>query len=89
MQEYKIEDNFLIFRCPSCNGHIIVNKNEINCSIFRHGILKSTGEQINPHLSKQECDRLYASNCIYGCARPFRITFKDGDSYSVVECDYI
>ena len=88
-KEYTIENNFLIFECPNCGETIIVNKYEINCSIFRHGILKISGEQINPHLPKDECDKLYLSNSIYGCSKPFRILMKNEELYSVVESDYI
>ena len=30
----------LILKCPSCNNLVIINKKDINCSIFRHGVLK-------------------------------------------------
>ena len=41
-----------IITCPNCNEFIIVEK--LNCGIFRHGILKETGKQIDPHLSKEQ-----------------------------------
>lgn len=31
-----------IFMCPHCDGQIEVNKKNINCSIFRHGVYKKT-----------------------------------------------
>ena len=54
-------ENFYFFNCPHCGEEIIVHKSEVNCKIFRHGVYKSTKEQINPHMSKKECDRLYNS----------------------------
>ena len=38
--EVKLEGDFYFFQCPNCNGDIIVEKNELNCKIFRHGIYK-------------------------------------------------
>ena len=42
--------------CPHCNDPIIIEK--FNCCIFRHGTLKDTGKQMDPHTVKEECDRL-------------------------------
>jgi hypothetical protein len=73
----------LIVSCPHCTTTILVE--ELNCRIFRCGILKSDGNQINPHLNKSECDRLYICGLIYGCGKPFRIDM----SGNPVVCDYI
>lgn len=54
--------------CPHCNGLFIIE--QLNCCIFRHGILKSTNKQMNPHLSEVECKKLIESNEIYGCGKP-------------------
>jgi hypothetical protein len=68
--------------CPHCNGMILIL--ELNCCIFRHGVMKQTDTQIDPHLNKTECDRLVEQGLIYGCGKPFRIV------NGIVEvCDYI
>ena len=41
----------IIVSCPHCNEYIAIN--EINCAIFRHGNMKNTFSQINPHASKK------------------------------------
>jgi hypothetical protein len=51
-------DDYIVIKCPHCHEEIVVMKEEINCAIFRHGVLKATGQQINPHASKEECDEL-------------------------------
>jgi hypothetical protein len=56
--------------------------------VFRHGIYKKNGEQINPHLSKNECDRLNTNNLIYGCGKPFTIVKKENKTIAEI-CDYI
>jgi len=82
MTEYK---EFIIDECPHCKMEIIIYRNEMNCRIFRHGVLKINGEQMNPHASKEECEKLINENRIYGCGKPFRI-----DNYGKFEiCDYI
>jgi len=64
----------IIIICPHCNNSVIIE--EINCAIFRHGILKSNGQQMNPHTPKIECDNLINNNLIYGCGKPFKIEIK-------------
>ena len=51
----------------------IVVITEINCSIFRHGVLKSNGQQINPHATQQECKSFLERDLIYGCGKPFQL----------------
>ena len=83
------EDNqFYIFSCPHCEQPIQVKKNELNCRIFRCGILKSNYKQIGPHTKKTECDRLKAQNLIFGCSKPFKFITKNGIN-SIEICGYI
>ena len=72
--------------CPHCHCQIIIQ--EVNCQIFRHGIYKSSGDQINPHASKEECDELSIKGLIYGCGKPFRIDLVQ-DKWIATICDYI
>ena len=58
---------------------------ELNCRIFRCGVLKLNGLQINPHSNKNICDDLTANNLIYGCGKPFLI---DGNNKALI-CYYI
>ncbi len=81
-------DNYIIVECPHCKNQIQIFKNEINCAIFRHGILKLTGIQIGPHSSKKECDEFVLNDLIYGCGKPFRIV-NDNEIYKIEKCDYI
>lgn len=83
----QIDDDILIFLCPHCIANIIIAKNEINCGIFRHGVYKIDNKQIDPHLSKQECDRLYNTNSIYGCGKPFKLV--NNAQWTIEKCDYI
>ena len=84
------EDNqeFIPFcvQCPHCNDYIYIEK--LNCSIFRHGVIKSTNKQIDPHLSKEICEKLVKKNLIYGCGKPFKIE-NVNNVYTPVICDYI
>lgn len=75
-----------ILVCPHCSEYIIIEK--LNCGIFRHGVLKVNGNQIDPHSSKQLCDNYVKYNLIYGCGRPFKIIFKD-NKFKIEICDYI
>lgn len=77
-------NDFKLINCPSCNMLIQVLSNQINCTIFRCGIIKSTGQQLDSHASKEVCNYMIQNNLIYGCGKPF--TF-DGNSVSI--CDYI
>lgn len=77
-------DNYILVNCPHCQDAIFIFKSEINCAIFRHGVLKDTFQQINPHASEDECNYLYNNKMILGCGKPFRII----NNIAVV-CDYI
>lgn len=68
--------------CPHCGEYAIIV--EINCTIFRHGVYKTNMQPINPHASKEECERLLASGEIYGCGKPFKY-----DGKNVEICEYI
>jgi len=68
--------------CPHCKEYILIQ--ELNCGIFRHGVVKTTGEQIPSHASKEECEAYLKDNLIYGCGKPFEIRNQD-----IRRCDYI
>ena len=80
--------NYLIVECPHCKSYIYILKNEINCKIFRHGVYKSNNKQINPHMKKEECDKLIKQNLIFGCGKPFKL-IKEKNEYKAITCDYI
>jgi hypothetical protein len=81
--------NDIIIRCPSCKNLVIINKKDINCSIFRHGVLKYNNKQIDPHSSKEKCDKLVKEGKIYGCGKPFKLIKNKNNFYSAIKCDYI
>jgi hypothetical protein len=67
--------------CPHCNQAIEIES--IACGIFRCGVMKCTMVQIDPHLSRPECERLVEQDLIYGCGKPFR--YQGG----LYVCDYL
>lgn len=77
-----------IFICKHCNEQFIVNTNDFNCKILRHGVIKSTLHPMSPHESKENCDSLFNNNLIYGCGKPLIIVEKD-NTYDVEICGYI
>jgi hypothetical protein len=79
-----MENNIIL--CPHCNNMIIIEA--LNCGIFRHGIIRLTGESIPPHSEKYICDYFYNNNLIYGCGKPFQVKII-GDQLDVTICDYI
>jgi hypothetical protein len=71
-----------MIQCPHCEQYILIE--ELNCGVFRCGIMKDTFQQIASHASKEECDYLKYNDLIYGCGRAFRIIGKE-----IVKCSYI
>jgi hypothetical protein len=67
---------------------IIVYSNEINCGIFRHAIFKSNLQQINPHETKENCNKYIANNLVYGCAKSFQL-IKQNNNYVIQIWNYI
>jgi hypothetical protein len=76
-----------IIKCPHCNDYIFIE--ELNCKIFRHGVLINNGKQIDPHSSKVECDFFISNKLIYGCGKPFRIIVNNVGEFKVEICEYI
>ena len=81
----------LHFACPHCDQLVSVRVQEVNCAIFRHGNFKESLKPIDPHLCKDECDRLVADDLIFGCGKPFQLVrAPDGsNNYTVQICGYI
>ena len=73
--------------CPHCHEPALIQI--INCAIFRHGIRKFDGRQMDPHAPKDVCDRLVKDNAIYGCGKPFQIEVDSSNNLVAVVCDYI
>jgi hypothetical protein len=80
------KDEQPVLQCPNCKDYIIILK--INCGIFRHGIFINSGNQINPHSSKELCDNYIQNKLIYGCGKPFKVIFLN-DKFEAEICDYI
>ena len=72
------------YQCPYSDCAIAIEIIEINCAIFRCGVHKDTGQQIDPHLSKEECDKLKKDDRIWGCGRPFQLV-----NGFIIKCEYI
>ena len=83
------EENYIIINCPNCDDDILIYINEINCSIFRHGVIKHTFQQIPPHASKEQCEDYITRDSVYGCAKPFRLKQSHTNAYVAIKCDYI
>jgi len=73
--------------CPTCG--VTVEVVELNCKIFRCGIFKATGQQLNPHAPKQECDRAKQMDLIHGCGSPFIVRQDDQGQLHADNCGYI
>ena len=82
----------IVVICPNCKDPILIEK--LNCCIFRHGVLKRNGKQINPHTPKELCDFYIKKDLIVGCGKPFQVipnekSKDDDDKFIAVLCDYI
>lgn len=80
--------SMIVLVCPHCQGTVVVDPQELNCRIFRHGVFRTTGEPIHPHAPREECERLVAAGAIFGCGGPFRVERTAEGEHAVV-CDYI
>jgi hypothetical protein len=85
LDETEDKQSWLV-HCPHCFGGVEVLKINVNCAIFRHAIYKPSGEQVDPHLPKEQCDALVAGDRVDGCCKPFKI---DVQQRVAVACDYI
>jgi hypothetical protein len=76
----------LLIICPNCQQFVEIL--EINCAIFRHGIFKVSGQQIDPHTPKAQCDQYMKEGLIYGCGKPFKVIVRENILLAEV-CEYI
>ena len=84
------ENESYIFECPHCDSMILVAFSEVNCQIFRHCIMKSTGQQVDPHASKDKCELLIVEDLVYGCCKPFKLIIgSDGCVSTAEKCEWI
>ena len=67
----------IIKQFTHCQEWVYLPKQEFNCKIYRHGVLKSNYQQIDPHLPKSECDRLKNNNLIFGCVNLLKLLFLE------------
>ncbi len=81
-------DVIIYLDCPHCGHLFMTTENTLACAIYRHAVLKSNMEQINPHSSEEECKNFIDNDLIYGCGKPFRVIKKD-NNYEAIICDYI
>lgn len=78
-----------MFNCPNCDGTIIVQINEVNCLIFRHGVYSQghkIGQPINPHETKENIDKMVDEKLIDGCGKPIQMNQNHTKVYS---CSYV
>ena len=69
--------------CPNCGIMLMIE--DVNCGIFRCGIMKDSLLQIGSHLDKINCDLLLSKNLIYGCSKPFKV----GKEMIAEKCEYL
>jgi hypothetical protein len=77
----------LVLECPHCKECIVIEK--LNCHIFRHGVLRENGKQMDPHSPKDVCNKLIENNQIFGCGKPFKVVKKEDGTYISEICEYI
>jgi hypothetical protein len=86
-----MEAKDFVVECPHCFTPVLIEK--INCAIFRHGTLKSNGQQISPHALKELCDFYIEKDSINGCGKPFQIIInpdpKNDNNLIAIKCEYI
>ena len=73
-----------IVTCPYSDCNIGIEIIEVNCAIFRCGVYKHNGQQIEPHLPKEDCDQLKHDDKIWGCGRPSKLV-----NDVLIVCGYI
>ncbi len=76
----------LLLTCPNCGEMVAIA--ELNCRIFRHGVL-TNGKPIQPHTSQAQCEMYLSAGLVAsGCAKPFYVE-GSGEAAKAVHCGYI
>jgi hypothetical protein len=50
--------------------------------------MKANMDQVNPHASQAECERLLAADAVHGCAKPFKLVVSADGSYTPIKWQY-
>ena len=82
-------DPIEFLQCPYCQAYMEIPIKDINCAIYRHAIIKATGQQLDPHAPKDVCDRLARQGMIYGCGKPFRVKRDTQNRLFTEKCGYL
>lgn len=72
------------FACPHCDVMCEVEEKNIRCQIFRHAVFKKNLRFVDPHATKEVCEKWKREGLILGCGKPFMF-----DGNAVKKCDYI
>ena len=70
--------------CPHCEIFVEIDVQEINCGIYRHAFYKS-GQEVDPHETKETLERLIQQDLVYGCGKPFQF---DVQTQKLISCEY-
>tara|TARA_B100001778_G_C18129882_1_gene424548 strand:- start:291 stop:551 length:261 start_codon:yes stop_codon:yes gene_type:complete len=81
---YNESEKTFYFECPHCKVLCEVKEEDIRCTIFRHAVYKKNSTFVNPHASKEECNKWIREDLVYGCGKPF---IFDGKKVEI--CGYI
>lgn len=83
----------LVFYCPHCDGTIVVDQNDVNCGIFRHGHYNGNDrnglkkwQPLQPHETESNIIYLCDNDLINGCGKPIMLS---SDKKQVFTCKYI
>lgn len=79
-------ENDILVVCPHCE--LFFQVSSLNCAIFRHAVYNNSYIQVDPHASKETCDKLILEGSIIGCGKPVRV-IREGEEYKTIVCDYI
>ena len=78
-----------VISCPWCLGKITVQKEAVNCGIFRHAEFVD-GSPVPPHTSKAQMDMFLSTKCVKGCGQPFKMEISmDTLKPVVTKCDWV
>ena len=72
------KEGIFYFRCPICNILITCEDKQLNCRIFRCGVMRNNQNQpIPPHASREQCEAWKKTDSIVGCTCPIEVQLCD------------
>lgn len=82
-----VEVTMFRFVCPWCAGQVEVQREDVQCGVFRHAQYV-TGGLVDPHCNESTMKQLIQNKLVIGCGQPFKLLNSQDGLKRAVRCSW-